>query len=194
MSYLFNFHKSALRAKILLYFFTNPDARLYVREMAKVFRVDATNLSKELSRLEQEGVFASQVRGRQKYFTLKKEGEYPFYNELRSLVFKTIGVEGGLKSFLERIGGIECAFIYGSFAKGKESAESDIDMMIIGTPDQDALLEKFEAFEKDVGREINYNVYSSREFKKRRAAKDSFVTNVIKSKKIFLKGSLDEIR
>lgn len=193
MAYLFNFQKSSQRAKVLLYFFTNPDACLYVREMAKIFGVDATNLSKELSRLEEAGVFVSQKKGNQKYFTLKKEKEYPFYNELRSIVFKTIGIEGGLKTLLAEIKGIVCAFIYGSFANGTEHGESDIDVLIIGNPDEDKLLEKIELFEKELGREINYNIYSLSECKKRLAAKDSFFMNVIGRKKIMLKGDINEI-
>lgn len=191
MSYLFNFDKSSLRAKVLLYFFSNPTASLYVREMAQILHVDATNLSKELSRLEESGVFISQIRGSQKYYSLNKD--YIFHKELRSIVFKTIGIEGGLKLLLDKIEGIKCAFIYGSFAEGKEHAQSDVDLLIIGKLDEDKLLEKVEVFEKELGREINYNVYSLAEFKKRLADKDSFIVNVFTRKKIMLKGALDEI-
>lgn len=193
MSYLFNLQKSSQRAKVLLYFFTNPDACLYVREMAKIFGVDATNLSKELSRLEKAGIFTSQKKGNQKYFTLKKEKESPFYKELKSIVFKTIGVEGGLKTLLTEVKGIVCAFIYGSFADGTEHSESDIDVLIIGNPDEDKLLEKIELFEKESGREINYNIYSTSEFKNRLAIKDSFIANIVGRKKILLKGTIDEV-
>jgi predicted nucleotidyltransferase/predicted transcriptional regulator with HTH domain len=191
MSYLFNLDKSSLRAKVLVYFFTNPSARLYVREMAKILGVDATNLSKELSRLEKAGVFIAQTKGNQKYFSINEK--CPFYSELVSIVLKTIGAEGGLRSLLAEVENIDCSFIYGSFADGTEHAESDIDLLIIGNPDEDKLLEKIELFEKELGREINYNVYSPVEFKKRLAAKDSFIVNVVSRKKIMLKGVIDGI-
>jgi predicted nucleotidyltransferase len=191
MDALFNFNKSSLRAKALLYFFSNPTASLYVREMAQIFHVDATNLSKEFSRLEKAGVFVSNLRGNQKYYAINKT--YPLYNELRSIVFKTVGVEGGIKKLLDGIKGIVCAFIYGSFAEGKERPESDIDLFIVGKPEEDELIEKIGVFEKDSGREINYNIYLPTEFKQRKDKQDSFITNVLKRKKIMLKGDISDI-
>ncbi|MFH0772350.1 MAG: nucleotidyltransferase domain-containing protein [Candidatus Omnitrophota bacterium] len=191
MPYLFSLTKSSLRAKLLLYYFSNPEAGLYVREMAQILHVDATNLSKELSRLEKAGVFVSKMRGNQKHYSINTA--YPLYSELRSIVFKTIGVEGGLRSILERLEGISCAFIYGSFAEGKERAESDIDLLIIGKPDEDKLIEMIGAFEKEVGREVNYNIYLPEEFKRRLEGKDSFIVNVVKRKKIMLRGDINGI-
>jgi predicted nucleotidyltransferase/predicted transcriptional regulator with HTH domain len=183
--------KSALRRKTLLFFFTNPDSRLYVREIAKITCVDAGNLSKELLRLERDGLFVSDHRGNQKFYALNRN--YPLYNELKSIVFKTIGVVGKLESVLNTIEGIQCAFIYGSFAEGVEHAESDIDLMIIGSPNENALIDELDIQEKEIGREINYNIYPRDEFRRRKTRKDSFITNVLKRKKIMLKGDIGEV-
>ena len=191
MGNVFGIAKSALRRKLMLYFFTNPETNLYVREIAQILRLDAGNLAKELSRLEEEGVFVSHLRGNQKHFTINKA--YPLYNELRSIVFKTIGFEGRIKSIVNAVDGILCAFIYGSFAEGKEYSESDIDLLIIGKPDENKLIERIDVFEKEIGREINYNIYPPAEFKRKINTKDSFITNVLKRKIIMLKGNINEI-
>ena len=183
--------KSILRRKTLLYFFTNPDSRLYVREIAKIIGVDVGNLSKELLRLERDGLFNSESRGNQKFYTLNQS--YPLYSELKSIVFKTIGAAGKLESALSMIEGIQCAFIYGSFAEGVEHAQSDIDLMIIGSPDENILIDKIDVLEKEIGREINYNIYPRSEFKRRKMRKDSFITNILKRKKIMLKGGIREV-
>lgn len=191
MADLFNMTKSGLRRKLMLYFFANPEVSLYVRGIAQILDIDAGNLSKELSRLEKTGVFSSQMRGNQKYYSINKS--YPLRKELQAIVFKTIGIEGGLKAMLEDISGILCAFIYGSFAEGKEHSTSDIDLLVIGRIDEDKLMQKVDVFEKESGREINYNIYPPSEFKRRLAEKDSFIVNVAKRKKIILKGDLSEI-
>jgi predicted transcriptional regulator with HTH domain len=77
--------KSRLRQNILSYFFTNPTARLYLREIAAILKVDPDNLSKEFNRLEKEGIFVSERRGNLKYFYLNKR--YPLYQELKSIIF-----------------------------------------------------------------------------------------------------------
>lgn len=184
--------KSRLRQKLLTYFFTNPEANLYLREISSLLQEDAGNLSKELARLEKKGIFVSHARGNQKYFSLNKK--YPLYREFRAVIFKTIGIEGSLKEIIRQIEGMDAAFIYGSFAQDKENATSDIDLFIIGEPDEDRLMEEIERIEKKLQREINYNIYSKKEFIERRKKKDSFILNILKGPKVMLKGRLDGIR
>ncbi len=183
--------KSDLRRRLLLYFFTNPDESLYLREIADILKVDPGNLSRELGRLENEGIFSCRARGNQKHFMLNKK--YPLYREIKSVIFKTIGVEGSLRKVVNGIEGIKAAVIYGSFASGYESPGSDIDILIIGNPDQEELMEKIENAEKELAREINYNIYSQGDFSGRVKKKDSFIRNILKRPKIILKGRLNGI-
>jgi predicted nucleotidyltransferase len=162
-----------------------------VREAAALFKEDAGNLSKELASMEKAGVFCAATRGKQKYFSLNRK--YPLYNELKSVIFKTIGIEGSLKELINSIVGVRTAFIYGSFAQNQENAASDIDLLIIGAPDDILVMEKIEDLENRLKREINYNIYSEKEFKQRLKQKDSFVLNLLKRPKIILKGNLGGI-
>ncbi|MFH0940503.1 MAG: nucleotidyltransferase domain-containing protein [Candidatus Omnitrophota bacterium] len=138
--------------------------------------------------MENEGIFSSRTRGNQRYFMLNKK--YPLYREMRSVIFKTIGIEGRLREIMDSVEGIEFAAIYGSFASGHENSKSDVDILIIGDPDRDDLMERIEKIEKEIAREINYNVYSQDDFFKRVKKKDSFFINVLKRPKIILKGRL----
>lgn len=183
--------RSRLRQKLLSYFFTNPSANLYLREAASILKEDPGNLSKEFARLEKAGVFTSTSKGNQKYFSLDKK--YPLYRELKSIIFKTTGVEGSLKEIVNDIDGIVLSFIYGSFAKNRQNTTSDIDILVVGNPDEDKLMQKIENLEKQLQREINYNIYPEKELKDRIRKKDSFILNILKRPKIILKGSLSEI-
>lgn len=182
--------RSKLRRKLLTYFFTNPTAQLYVREIASLLHEDAGNISKELNRLEKTGIFTSLTKGRQKYFSLNKK--HPLHKELKSIIFKTVGVEGALKNIIGKANGIILSFIYGSFAENEETSASDIDLLIIGKPNEDELMEGIDALEKNLSREINYNIYPVEEFKSRVRKKDSFLLNILKRPKIMLKGSINE--
>lgn len=183
--------KSRLRQKILSYYFTNPASHLYVRQLASILKEDPGNLSKELSRLEKEGIFIAETKGNQKHFYLNKQ--YPLYNELKSILFKTVGVEGRLKDIVGKVKGIQLSFIYGSYAANKENASSDVDLLIVGKPCEDELLKKIEFAEQALGREINYNVYPAIEFKEKRRRMDNFIINILKRPKIILKGDLNAI-
>lgn len=179
--------KSNLRKKLLSYYFSNPEAEHYLREIASILEVDPGNLSKELVRLENEGIFISRERGRIKLYNLNKE--YPLFQEIKSIVFKTIGIEGLLKKEFQNIPSIQIGFIYGSFARDKAKADSDIDIFVIGRPNEQKLNRGISLLEKQLGREINYILWSKNEVIQKTREKNSFLAEIFNEKKIFLKGN-----
>jgi predicted nucleotidyltransferase len=178
--------RSTTRRKLLTYFFENPNRRHHVRDIAARLGVDASNLSKELGRLEQEGLFRSEVSGRQKYFQLNSD--YPLFTELRAIVAKTIGAPSVLARALNEIEGIEEAYLYGSFARGQQDAASDIDILVIGEPKGETLAEAARKLERQLGREVNYIVLPRKEFQDRRARKDAFLEGVWHNKRPLFTG------
>jgi predicted nucleotidyltransferase len=174
--------RSKARQRLLAYYFTNPTARLHLRDLAGRLSIDPSNLSRELRRLEREGLFRSEVSGRQKYFQLNRG--YSLFAEVRGIVTKTIGAVPLLAQSLKKVEGIEEAYLYGSFARNQQDAASDIDVLVIGSPRGEALAEAVRKLERQLGREINYTVLTRREFKSRRARKDAFLENVWHNKRV----------
>src|SRR5712691_977320 len=91
--------RSKARQRLLAYYFTNPKARRHLRDLAERLSIDPSNLSGELQHLERQGLFRSEVSGRQKYFQLNRE--YPLFNEVRSIISKTIGAAPLISQSLE---------------------------------------------------------------------------------------------
>lgn len=183
--------KSELRKKLLLYFFSNVDQKLFLREIARTLSLDPGNLSKELSKLEKEGVFNVELRGGQSYFSLNKS--YPLFDEVKQIIFKTIGVEGSLREALGSTQDLDFAFIHGSFAKGVEGLTSDIDLVLVGDFDSSEFVENVSKLEKNIGREINYHTYTRKEWDDYKKNNNSFVKNIIDSPKIMLKGDENDL-
>jgi predicted nucleotidyltransferase len=182
--------RSKARQRLLASFFTNPTARHHLRDLAERLSIDPANLSKELRRLEQDGLFASEVSGRQKYFRLNRA--YPLFQEVRGIVTKTVGAVPLLAQSLKRIEGIEEAYLYGSFARNQQDAASDIDVLVIGTPREKALAEGVRRLEGQLGREITYTVLTRKEFAARRAQKDPFLEGVWHSRRVSLVATHEE--
>src|SRR5205814_2468062 len=97
--------RSKGRQRLLAYYFTNPKARHHLRDLAERLSIDPSNLSKELGRLEREGLFRSEVSGRQKYFQLNRN--YPLFEEVRSIVAKTIGAIPLIAQSLKKVEAID---------------------------------------------------------------------------------------
>lgn len=179
--------KSNLRRGLLILFFTNPDNKYYVRQLGGMLGFPAGNISRELKRLNRDHLFNTEQIGTTLLYQLNQN--HPIYSELKSIIAKTFGVEGGLRTAIQGVNGITCAFIFGSFAKGEEYRLSDIDLFIIGQPDLDRLREAIHGQESILQREINYHTYSKSDWTGKVARKDSFILNLRKQPKIFLIGS-----
>ncbi|SRR6266851_3850127 len=176
--------RSQLRRKLLTYFYVNRSSRAYVRQLARELNVDSTNLSRELARLEQEGLLKSEIEGRQTYYTINPQ--YPFLKPVFALLQGTIGIRPSITDALQRVKGIESAYLFGSFAKDEADAASDIDLLIVGRPDAASLASEVSRLEKTLKREINYTVLTPHELKRKLAARDAFLTDVWKGKRIQL--------
>ncbi|MFH1846532.1 MAG: nucleotidyltransferase domain-containing protein [Candidatus Omnitrophota bacterium] len=183
--------KSKTRLALFRLYFTNTDKEHYLRELERELLIPVSMIRKELMSLEKSGVFKQSKKGNLCYYSLNKN--YPLYNELKNIAFKTIGIQNALAEILSPFDGIKTAFIYGSYAKNAANANSDIDLFIIGSINEDSLLPSINKLEKVLHRDINYCLYSHEDFEKKKKEKDPFLQNVIENKKIFLIGEENEL-
>jgi predicted nucleotidyltransferase len=179
--------KSKIRQKILSRFFADESRRFYINEMARLVNTTQGTCRRELNKLVDVGVLTTSKEGNLLYYQVNKQT--PLYREFSAIIQKTIGIEAKLKSLLQGFKGISYAFIFGSYAKREFKAESDIDVVIIGIIEEDSLIKVFKDVERAIGREINYHIYTGKEFKSKLRT-DSFIKNIIKNH-IMIKG--DEI-
>lgn len=182
---------SSTRAELLSLFFNNPESRFYLREIARHIGKDAAGIKRELDTLVRIGILGVEKRGVQKYYFADKNS--PVFSELKGLIFKTTGAQGSIKATLSRLKGVKAAFIYGSYAKGAEKEESNINLMVLGQVNITELNDLVMSLEDKLQREIDYLVFDEQEFKKRKESRDPFIRDIIKGKKIMLVGREDDI-
>jgi len=180
------FLKTRLRKRLLAYTFTHSEENFYVRELAALINEDPGNLSRELRRLEAEGLYKSVARGKEKFYSLNRD--YSLFQELKKMIFKTEGVAGTLKSLIDGYPGISLAFLYGSYAKEQEKASSDIDLIVVGQLARDKFTRQIRGLEEKFNREINFNAYTKEEFDKERRKEGGFLDVLLKERIFLLKG------
>ncbi|MDQ7859886.1 MAG: nucleotidyltransferase domain-containing protein [Armatimonadota bacterium] len=183
---------SSTRARLLTLFLTHPTEEYYLRELSRRTGQSLRAVQHELPRLERLGLLVVRRRGRQKLYRAN-EG-HPLFPDLKRIVYKTAALGDALREVLAGIGGIEAAFVYGSVAKGSERAGSDVDLLVIGEPDPDLLHQAVRKAEETLGREVSLATMSPEEWRSRRASRDAFVAELLKSEKIFLIGDERALR
>lgn len=178
------------KGEILNFFFKNPDGVYYFREIAKSLNKEPAYYQRHLDSLVEDGILEDERKGNLRFFKLNKC--HPLYNELKSIISKTIGLQYRLQELVNIFPNVECAFIFGSMAKNQEVADSDIDLMVIGNLDVNLFTEKIVLLERDLRREINYHIFNKGEIIKKLEEKDSFFMNVFNNEMIILKGNVND--
>lgn len=168
--------RSKVRQRILALLVETPEQRMHLRGVARAVGTSAGTAARELGRLEQAGIVRRAREGNQVYFQARSE--QPLFGPIREIVRQTIGAPMSIGRSLAGLAGVERAVIFGSYAHGPLRADSDVDLLIIGTPDRDDLTERLEAAGREIGRPINEVVMTARELEARRARGDRFVESI----------------
>ena len=176
------------QSRVFRWLFGQPERSYHLNELLRLTNLGSASLQRELGKLAEAGLVNSEKVGNLRRFQANKDS--PVFDELVALTRKTLGAQPLLQEALapmqERL---EQAFIYGSVAKGTDTASSDIDVMVVGN---DLLLgdvlKLLLPVESKLGRKISPTLYTPAEFKRRKAQKDSFLHRVLEQPVIPLVG------
>ena len=183
---------SESQSRIFRWLFGQPDRAFHLSELRRLTGLGSASLQRELNRLVEAGLVQSERVGNLRRFQANPQS--PVYNELIGLTRKTIGLEPLLReALLPLVPRLKAAWIFGSVAKQTDTAQSDIDVMLIGEnlPLGD-ILEHLLPLEAQLGRKINPTCYTPAEFERRRAEADSFVNRILSQPVLPLIGEVNE--
>ncbi len=145
---------SGAMARMVRYFAVNPESAPHVRALERITGLRPSSLKNELDRLLTLGLLVRRNDGNKVRYSLDEEN--PLWAQFRALVRQLSTPADVLPYALAEVDGVEGAFIFGSFAKGTEREESDVDLMVLGDRVDQALLSQH-VIEASVllGREVN---------------------------------------
>ncbi len=181
------------RYSVLSLLFVNDERSFYLREIIRALGLGRGTVQRELAQLCEAGLILRSRRGNQVFYRANRES--PIFHELRSLMVKTAGVSDIIKVALSHLQDkISVAFIFGSLAEGKDTAASDVDLVVIGSVSLSEVVSALQDAQGAIGREINPVVYGTGEFCRRLGEKQHFVNSVYEAPKIFVIGDERELK
>lgn len=190
MSVLAEILSSRVRAGIFQLLFGLNDVEFHVRELARRSGFHEATVRQELRKLKRLGLLSERRDGNRVYYRANRT--HPIFPEVRRVVLKTSGLVEVLGESLKGAD-ITVAFVFGSVAQAKETAQSDIDLMVVGTIGLRKLAALLSGISERVGREINPHVMKKAEYQRRLQAGDHFVTQVLDGPKLFVIGTQDDL-
>jgi predicted nucleotidyltransferase len=183
---------TSTQQKVLGLLFGSTTKKFLGAEIIKLAKVGSGAVQRELLSLTESGLVSVERVSNLKYY--QANASSPIFEELRTITLKTMGLAHPLKDALAKANGeILLALVYGSIAKGTDSAKSDIDVLIV-SPDL-SLIDVYAVLtplETTLGRKISPTLYTPSEFRKRIAEKHHFVSKVISDKYIPLIGNIGD--
>jgi len=151
---------SKTRIKLLVKFFLNSTTRSYLRDLEAEFGESTNAIRQELNRFEEAGMLQSEIDGNKKIFFANTR--HPLFGDIHSILLKYTGIDKVIENVLERIGGLEEAWLIGDFANGKDSPV--IDLALVGDGiNVEALIGYIQKAEELSGRRIRHFILRTNE-------------------------------
>ena len=180
------------RRAVLALLYSHVDEPFYLRQIVRAAGAGMGAVQRELKRLSDSGIINKTVRGQQVYYMANPE--CPIYDELKSLVMKTVGIGEILKAALSTLADlINVAFLFGSLVRGDEHSHSDADVLVVGDVTFSEVVTALSQVQETIRREINPIVYPPDEFRSKLAADHHFLKTILNSAKFFLIGDEHEL-
>ena len=179
--------------RVLGLLFGHPERSFYVSEILARTRGGTGAMQRELGRLSAAGPITVRRIGNQRHYQANPES--PVYHELVQIVRKTVGAADGVFAALQSIAGqVQLALLYGSAAKGADTAASDLDLLVVSDAlTLEALYRALAQAESSLGRKIQPTLYTTAEYRRRRQTDDSFVNRVLAGDTLMLIGDPDAV-
>lgn len=184
---------SRARVKILETLLLNKGKEFHTRELARRTDVSPPYVMKELHNLKGLGILEERREGNMAFYRISKSSTV--VEDLKRLFLKTESLGKELFDVMKKEAKmIKYALIYGSFAKGTEITSSDIDLLIVGEIGEDRVLKAIMKAQSRIGREINYSVWTEREFLEKARQKVALLREISRTPVIMLIGDSDEFK
>lgn len=198
---------SKARVKILKLFLLHPQDKFYIRQLARDLKLQLNSVRRELENLENFGILTSDFKdeapgadkkegtsgpaspaGGQEKKYYRANPEFVLFDEIKALIIKAqILYEKDFVNKLKSIGKIKLLVLTGIFANNPATL---IDILLVGKVNKAKLVKLIGELEVELGHEINFTLFDSREFKYRRDITDIFLYGILDGKKLVV---IDEV-
>ncbi|MBR9675878.1 nucleotidyltransferase domain-containing protein [Candidatus Woesearchaeota archaeon] len=148
--------KKSIKERIKEYFFVNPTAKLRVREIERTLSLSLPSVIRYCKELEEENILTTNKIGSVTFYTAKRNNE-SFLLEKKLFNIRSLYVSG-LVEYLKKELSNPVIILFGSYSKGEDVEDSDIDIYIETQADRKIGLGEFE---KKLKRKIQVFTYKS---------------------------------
>lgn len=184
-------------ARIFRYFLVRADANPHLRELQRTLSLGMGSVQRELQRMVELGALKKAKEGRRTVYSVDESAS--IWKAIRILESSTGDPSYLIEDALVDVSGLEAAFIFGSVARGEQREDSDIDLLVVESPQMDRkkLLRQLGEVGFVLGREVNAVRYTPQALAERLGDVShpgwGFVREVLTGPKRWVGGTVDAL-
>src|SRR3989338_1741479 len=160
------------KINILKSFFENPHKEFYIREIARMLKINHTTIRQHLNKLTKQGLLSlnrSKLYSAYKLNISKETLNLKLYYNLEKLR------KAGLIEDLERFYDYPVIVLFGSYAQARDDEKSDVDIMIISEINKEFNTEKYK---KALNRNISIHKFTKSSFEKLKKSNPELINSI----------------
>lgn len=182
---------STTQQRVLGLLFGQPQRSFFTSELIALAGGGSGAVQRELRQLEESGLVTPSRVGNQKHY--QANADAPIFAELCGIVRKVLGPAEVLREALAPLGdALPLALLYGSVAKRSDTAQSDIDVLLVSdTLTLEQVYSALASAEQQLGRQISPTLYTVAEFRRRQAKANPFIVKLLTGDYLPLTGGSD---
>lgn len=184
---------TSTQQRVLGLLFGQPQRSYFTKELIDLAGGGSGAVQRELAQLQESGLVLRSAEGNRRLYCANPDA--PIFAELCGIATKLLGPADALRQALAPLADeIALALLYGSVAKGSDTATSDFDVLIVSdTLTLEAAYAAFAPAEKTLGRPVSPTLYTRAEFARRLAQRNPFLRKLLDGPTITLVGDQDAI-
>jgi len=160
--------RSETQLQVLGATYLEPERHFTIPELVERSCRPQPTVAREVDRLTEAGLLQSELRGGRR--SVWANTTFPIFDELHSILLKTIGPKAVLEQQLRGLGGVDQALIYGSWARRYHGEPGplpqDVDLMVIGHADVGEVRSEADVASRRLGRDVNVTVLTPEEWER----------------------------
>jgi DNA-binding MarR family transcriptional regulator len=156
--------RSLHQAELLAWLYLRPGEEFSLADLARRLDVSPGTLHAEVERLVEAGLIRDRSVGRSRLLRANTSGRTA--RALTELLMLTFGPQIVIEEEFRNLADVDQVVVYGSWARrhngemGREPA--DVDVMVVGSPERDAVYAAAERSEQRLGMPVNPTVRSAK--------------------------------
>jgi predicted nucleotidyltransferase len=167
-------YQDLIQLRVLSLFMDSPYEKYYLREAARLLNMSPMTVKRSLDFLLKNKLVVKEVSKNRILYSANMQN--PAFRHIKISRSLSMLLQKDVVEFIKKkVPGVSAIILYGSYAKGEETRDSDVDMLVLAPVKKDIS----DVISEIIGKDVNVSVFSPAEWSRQAKTNRAFYLDVI---------------